>query len=179
MLSHYSKYPIEVFSNVLHRDDNEHKPGGLWLSDESGYGWSALVSEQLRLGSSGWEDDDELPPDTGTTSGSTRSNWTGFSRSELPTTCKDSRRTIERHHRGECVDEGKPGYGLHIDWSRVKSDYKGILITPYQPGLSHRNGNPDFHWYRFDCASGCFWDIICLRLLGRSLKRGLPGTSAP
>ena len=26
------------------------------------------------------------------------------------------------------------------------SDYKGILITPYQPGLSHGNGNPDFHW---------------------------------
>lgn len=60
MLSHYSKEPIEVFSNALHRDDNEHKPGGLWLSDESDYGWSAFVLAQLQSGSSDWADGNEL-----------------------------------------------------------------------------------------------------------------------
>ena len=64
-----------------------------------------------------------------------------------------------------CVVNGQPGYGLHIEWHRVKSDYKGILITPYQQELSHKNGSPKFHWYRFDCASGCFWDITCLKLI--------------
>ena len=161
MLTHYSRDPIQVFSNALHRDDNDHKPGGLWLSDESDYGWSAVVSAQLRLGTRGWEDGDELlryrydfsidPKQLG--------------RILLLRTPDDLRRFTSDYREAsprECVDDGKPGFGLHIEWHRVKSDYKGILITPYQPELSYRNGNPDFHWYRFDCASGCFWDITCL-----------------
>ena len=55
MLTHYSKDPIQVFSNALHRDDNDHKPGGLWLSDESDYGMvcrcvSAVASWYKGLG---------------------------------------------------------------------------------------------------------------------------------
>ena len=66
----------------------------------------------------------------------------------------------------QCVgDNDESEYGLHIEWKRLKADYKGILISPYQSELSHRNGVLDFHWYRFDCASGCIWDISCLKSL--------------
>ena len=176
MLSHYSKEPIEVFSNALHRDDNEHKPGGLWLSDESDYGWSAFVLAQLQSGSSDWADGNEL----------LRYRYdlvidsSQLDRVLFLKTPEDLRRFTSAYRepspRG-CVVDGKPGSGLHIEWHRVKSDYKGVLITPYQPALSHRNGNPDFHWYRFDCASGCFWDITCLRLLGGPVQRGMPAIS--
>ena len=178
MLSHFSKCPIKAFSNVLHRGDNEHKPGGLWLSDESGHGWSALVPEQLRLGSSGWEDGDELLRyryDFSIDPKQLDRILVLRTPDDLRSFTSDYREASQR----ECVDDGKPGYGLHIDWSRVKSDYKGILITPYQSGLSHRNGTPDSTGYRFDCASGCFWDIICLRPLRWPVQRGLPRASAP
>ncbi len=57
------------------------------------------------------------------------------------------------------MSDGRTDLGIHIDWQRVKSDYKGILISLYQQELSYLNGAPMFHWYRFDCACGCFWDI--------------------
>ena len=61
ILSHYSKTPGKTF----HRDyltplDNDHKPGGLWLSDDNKYGWSQLVRSLVRNASSGWEDGNEL-----------------------------------------------------------------------------------------------------------------------
>lgn len=52
-----------------------------------------------------------------------------------------------------------PGAG-NTDWSRVKANCRGILITPFQRGLSRRE--PEFHWYRFACAGGCFGDASCL-----------------
>ena len=58
----------------------------------------------------------------------------------------------------ECVNDGETEFGTHIKWAGVKAKYKGLLITPYQPAFSHRKGDHTHHWYRFDCASGCFWD---------------------
>ena len=178
MLSHYSKRAIEVFSNGLHRGDNEHKPGGLWLSDDFEYGWSAFVLDRLRSGSSEWADGNELLR--------YRYDFTidprQLDRILALQTPGDLRRFTSYYRETsprECVDDGKPGYGLHIDWSRVKAKYKGILITPYQSELSHRHGNLEFHWYRFDCASGCIWDIACLRLLRGPLQWSLPRDSGP
>ena len=163
ILSHYSKTPGKTFHpNYPTPLDNDHKPGGLWLSDDNEYGWSQFVRTLVRNGSSGWEDGNELlkhrydfiiDP--------TQPNEI------LALSTPDDLRSFastygEASMRG-CVVDGEPGYGRHIEWSRVKCDYKGVLITPYQPDLSHRNGDPEFHWYRFDCASGCFWDISCLQ----------------
>ena len=165
ILSHYSKTPDKAF----HLDyptplDNDHKPGGLWLSDDNEYGWSQLVRGLVRTGSSGWEDGNEMlrhrydfiidPSQlneilTLSTPDDLRSFASAYGESSL---------------RG-CVVDGESGYGQHIEWYRIKTDYRGILITPYQRELSHRIGNPEFHWYRFDCASGCFWDISCLKLV--------------
>ena len=167
MLSHYSKYPNKVFSPAHPAPpDNEHKPGGLWLSDESGYGWSAFVLDQFQSGSSDWADGKEM----------LRYRYdfvidlSQLHQILLIETTGDRRRFTAAYRepstRG-CVVDGQPGLGLHIEWRRVKSDYKGVLITPYQPRLSHTIGNPEFHWYRFDCASGCFWDISCLMRVHR------------
>lgn len=177
MLSHYSKYPNKVFwSGHPLPHDNEHKPGGLWLSDDTDFGWYALVSDLVRNGRSDWADGNDLlrykydftiDPDQ--------------FHLVLILKTPDDLRSFTSHYqepssRG-CVVDGKPECGLHIEWRRVKSDYKGILITPYQRELSHRSGIPEFHWYRFDCASGCFWDITCLRLLNEPLQRREQGVS--
>ena len=39
VLFHYSKEADKVFSTDYCPGDNDHKPGGLWLSDDSDYGW--------------------------------------------------------------------------------------------------------------------------------------------
>ena len=163
ILSHYSKHPGKEFLDdySMLPLDNEHKPGGLWLSDDSDFGWYASVSERKRSGSSEWADGDELLR--------YRYDFT-IDPNQLDqvltlATPHDLRRFTAHYREGrprECVVDGTPGYGTHIEWHRVKSDYKGILITPFLRDLSHRNGDPDFHWYRFDCASGCLWDITCL-----------------
>ncbi len=162
VLSHYSKRPGKVFSaDFPTSSDNEHKPGGLWLSDDSVFGWYALVSKLVRRGASGWEDGTEL----------LRYRY-DFTIDPLQAeqilvlgTPDDLRNFVTTYGEGslrDCVIDGKSDYGRHINWQRIKSEYKGILITPFQADLSHRKGDPEFHWYRFDCASGCFWDITCL-----------------
>lgn len=167
MISHYSKYPNKVFSTGYPVPlDNKHKPGGLWLSDDSDFGWYELVSYLVRTGCSDWADGNEL----------LRYRYdfvidpSQLDQVLLLRTPEDLRMFTSAYQEPSpkgCVVDGKPGFGLHIEWHRVKSDYKGILITPYQPKLSHINGKPEFHWYRFDCASGCFWDISCLMRANR------------
>lgn len=44
--------------------------------------------------------------------------------------------------------------------SRPTAGASCILITTFQQGLSRRE--PEFHWYRFACAGGCFGDASCL-----------------
>ena len=45
------------------------------------------------------------------------------------------------------------GFGLHIDWKRVKENFKGILISRFYSKIKEEE---KYHWYTFDCASGCF-----------------------
>lgn len=48
-----------------------------------------------------------------------------------------------------------------INWERVKEEYQGIIIAPYQwPCRLH----PLCNWYYgWDCASGCLWDLTCIK----------------
>lgn len=46
---------------------------------------------------------------------------------------------------------------IHIQWEKVKKEYDGIVIAPYQWECRLRN---KFMWYySWDCASGCIWNI--------------------
>ena len=162
MLSHYSKHAISEFSNGLQPPDNEHKPGGVWLSDDTQYGWHAFVLERLRSGASDWSDGKELlqyrydfaiPPH--------QQNHILFLKTPEDLWWFTSK--YSESNARNCEVGGMAGHGLHIEWHRVKTDFKGILITPFQQELSRQD--PNFHWYRFDCASGCVWDVNCLTLL--------------
>ena len=80
----------------------------------------------------------------------------------------DLDRFIEEYKEGQsrsCLVGKDSGYGLHIDWQRVKTKFKGILITPYQERARELD-KVKYHLYKFGCASGCFWDISCIELVG-------------
>ena len=47
------------------------------------------------------------------------------------------------------------------DWQRVAASYKGIIIAPY---IYERRLSCDWY-YPWDCASGCVWDVSCLRIV--------------
>ena len=171
MLFHYSEDADKIFSTARMRGDNDHKPGGLWLSDDSDYGWYDFVLDRLREGSSEWADAHEglryrygfaIDP-----------RW---SNRILSLKTPDDLRWFTSRYREatvrKCVVDGQPGCGLHIEWGRVMDDYKGILISPFHRALSRKD--PFFHWYRFDCASGCFWDTSCLTQVTEGIRTNLP-----
>ena len=160
-LTHYSKDPIEHFARFPKTEDNEHSPSGLWLSDDSDYGWRAFLTDRLDSGSPEWADAPEtwkfrtdfmLKPET----------LSSVLILETKQDLKDFTKAYGESEPRSCHVEGQPGFGIHINWHIVKRDCKGILITPYQPDLSHRSEVDPLHWYRFDCASGCLWDTSCL-----------------
>ena len=47
-----------------------------------------------------------------------------------------------------------------IDWLKVKSEYQGIIISPYQ--WDCRLLQVSCWYYGWDCASGCIWDLSCI-----------------
>lgn len=58
---------------------------------------------------------------------------------------------------------------LGIDFKRVASDYKALVIIPY---LYKFRLHSDFLWYYgWDCASACVWDLSCIKFIGESKRR--------
>jgi hypothetical protein len=48
-----------------------------------------------------------------------------------------------------------------LDWKKMKKKYQGIIISPYQWDCRFHN---DACWYYgWDCASGCIWDLSCIK----------------
>jgi hypothetical protein len=48
-----------------------------------------------------------------------------------------------------------------IDWVKVAEKYQGIIIAPYQWDCRL---SIDCSWYYgWDCASGCIWDLDCIK----------------
>lgn len=48
-----------------------------------------------------------------------------------------------------------------LDWNKVKAKYQGIIIAPYQWNCRL---SPKSNWYYgWDCASGCIWDLDCIK----------------
>jgi len=48
-----------------------------------------------------------------------------------------------------------------INWHEVKKKYQGIIIAPYQ--WSCRLALESCWYYGWDCASGCIWDLDCIK----------------
>ena len=162
VLTHYSSKPLITLERFSTRPDNSHSPEGFWLSDDSEYGWWQFLRFAVKTSPSEWADADDT--------------WRFKTDFEVNTDQLLWIKTEEEMHHfvsvyGEPQQracEGDPsghGYGLHIEWPIVKTMCKGILISPYQQQLSHRHRDPRFHWYRFDCASACVWDLSCIKPL--------------
>ena len=171
-LHHYSKALVARFANSLNPPANEHKPGGLWVSEESANGWRAFLLAQLRRGSDEWSDGEELLRyryDFAVKSG----DRDCIRELRTPRDLRIFTGEYQEPAPRECVVDGKVGHGIHIEWHRVQRDHKGILIMPFQEALSHLK--PDgLHWYRFDCTSGCFWDVGCLEILAWPQDQPIP-----
>ena len=159
-LTHYSAEPLGNLLRTSPILDNTHSPGGLWLSDDDSYGWLHYLEravkdnpEEWRDASESWRCPTEFRIDT-----DDQLLWLKTENGLYQFTSEYGESQEQSCNSGQSGS----GYGLHIDWDRVKADYKGILISPYQEGLSHHHGDTKFHWYRFGCASACVWDMSCL-----------------
>lgn len=51
------------------------------------------------------------------------------------------------------------GYGM-IDWNKIARIYQGIIIAPY---IYDRRNSHATWYYGWDCASGCIWDLRCIK----------------
>ena len=146
-LVHWSDRPVGPLVNVSQPPAEENwrmKPVGLWLSDESDYGWKQ------------WCEDENF-------------NVGGHVvQTEFNVDMKD----VLHLSTPEQIDSFTDEYGVErapyhdrmINWHAVAQTYKGILITPY----CHARRLEHMWYYGWDCASGCFWDTSCLELIKNS-----------
>lgn len=162
VLTHYSPKPLTVLSRYSPLADNKHSPGGFWLSDDSAYGWQQFLAKATQINPNDWADAGEKwACQTHFLADTNQLLWIK-TESEMHQFVSDHGEPCSRACDRDPAKQCYPGYGVHIEWASVKAKYKGILISPYQRQLSHHHRDPNFHWYRFDCASACVWDLSCL-----------------
>ena len=114
------------------------KPQGLWLSDESDYGWSE------------WRRDESFR-DTG------KQLRTDFRLTEGANILHlDSDHAI----RTFANEWGETDLYGGIRWVDLASRYDGILITPYQ----WKSRLDVSFYYGWDCASACVWNLDALKV---------------
>ena len=109
-LRHFTSKPFVFDKNYVYKKTNPYKPEGLWVSDESDYGWSQ------------WCIDNSFRTDR-------LSNQYNI---EL---CLDRILIIKNVQELKDFDENYENKNIpdfkQIDWDAVKKDYSGIIITPY------------------------------------------------
>ena len=155
----YSKEIITFDPNRIYpkSDRDEYfKPNGLWISDESDFGWRDwCTGENWGTDTLMYEHLVELNPD----------NNILFIRNveELDKFHEEYAVDILRdYHRFGC-----PPRRDWLDWRRVYPLYQGIIITPYQ-----WERRLQYMWYYgWDCASGCIWDLRAIRSFQPILKQ--------
>jgi len=127
-LVHWADEPLSEIYEVI-QGGAPDKPRGLWVSDESAFGWRDWCHvEEYPCGKVGTPV--ELLPGHNVLILRTADQVLAFSR------------------------EFAVSAGV-VDWVRVAKHYDGIIITPYQPELRL---TPETQWYySWDCASGCIW----------------------
>lgn len=139
-LIHYSATPFIFDKDRFYEQDPHHfKPNGLWFSVEDGRGWADWCKA---------EDFNE----PGLTN-----------RTEI---ILNPHANILYLKTPEDIDwftikYGRPTFRLasdaSINWGKVRLDYQGIIIAPYQ--WARRLHPSTFWYYSWDCSSGCVWDL--------------------
>lgn len=140
-LVHFSKKIIKKLKSVtIQRNEFKGKPDGFWVSDEDDYGWKEWsTAEGFRLENLKYPYEIELSDNHNLLMIKNLKEFDEFNREY---------RLINQYLRD-------------IDWERVVSQYRGIIITPY---LWKRRLTKDLGWYYgWDCASGCIWDVKAIK----------------
>lgn len=121
------------------------KPRGLWLSDESDYGWSEWCRQEEFVNT-----DAQLRTDFRIRPGANVLHL------DTPQAILDF--TDEWGFVPEWASDAGLFSVWSIRWPDIAKQYDGILITPYQPVC-----RLDVRWYYFwDVASACVWNLDCL-----------------
>ncbi len=147
ILSHFSETPFKLDTQRIYMPPSSlfTKPVGLWLSDESDYGWHRWCEdEEFRRENLEYETKFIVEDDT---------HFLVID-------------TVEKLLK--FTDKYKLPFGIDtinssmfLDWLRVRNEYTGILITPYQYSL--RLHTSTAWYYGWDCASACVWDLSILK----------------
>jgi len=130
----YHEYPVR-HPRAMKGLEN-FKPHGLWLSDESDYGWSHWCKDN-DYGSLECRKDFQID----------------LSHVFVLTNYYEIKAFTEYFRLNHHMEN------FHIDWARLKKTHTGILITPYC-----WEARLQFLWYYgWDCASACIWDLRILK----------------
>ncbi len=138
-LTHYSDKPVPKMYNTYQLSTPRDKPIGLWVSvDGEDYWKSWCESEDFNTHRLSMPHRVELSPTANILHLKSPYEIRGFS-------------AKYRH-------PSKHSFDLRaIEWSKVARDYQGIIIAPYQLECHYSD---DIFWYcRWDCASGCIWNV--------------------
>jgi hypothetical protein len=150
---HYSHTPIESVTHKQQEDDPYRKPVGLWLSDNTDFGWLDYCELQ-------WK-----------TNANPKYRYKIVLKKRSKILYLRSKEDIIEFTKKYCKDplQNDPNYqayrdlidlSAYIDWKRVATEYKGIIITPYM--WSWDLTRLAQWYYGWDCASGCIWDPTCI-----------------
>lgn len=160
-LRHFSNKPLtlaQLRSTPADKQANAAKPMGIWLSDESDYGWKKWCKgEDFFLENLVCEHIVKLKR--------------GANILHLDSTEKILRFTQKHKHLFEHQFANDRGYVHEIVWEEVAKKYDGIIITPYDWSL--RLAPHTMWYYGWDCASGCIWNadaIKSIELAKRQLR---------
>ena len=178
LLYHFGSQPFDKNRRSLPQD-TDHKPGGLWLTEDRIDGWKNRVLRGITERPSEWCYADlrfisVFETDQAHFSGNVltiacREDMDNFLECYLETSPRNCKSKDLERISDQCIPACSGScyncYGFHIDWNRVKAGHKGLAVTCYSREISHRSKNPRMHWSRLDCASWCFWDVSYLTLV--------------
>jgi hypothetical protein len=132
--------------------DNRHeiaaavgKPRGMWLSDEDDWGWKAWCeSEEFHPAGLAHATEFSLTDQANVLHISTDAEFEAFGNEyRIP------------------AFPSIPGLSLQaIDWARLRSEYDGIIISPYR--YDRRYDFLNFWYAGWDVASACIWNLSAI-----------------
>lgn len=152
-LFHFSAKSFQFDREKKYKHGGNHlrffKPYGLWLSDESDYGWGQ------------WCEDNDF-----------RTEGLRY-RHEFMVNLDDVL-VLDTDEKILQFNEkyNKPKFEIsamnYPDWPEMAKTYKGIFISPYSWNL--RLAQNLMWYYGWDCASACIWDLSAVELIQSNLE---------
>jgi hypothetical protein len=146
MFVHYSKHDLNGVFDRGQEKGYSLKPQGLWISDESDYGWKEWceINAPDFLGSRSYEI--TLDDNANVLYLRTVEDILAFS-------------YCYRMDINDIFNHSE--YTIAIDWLTLSNEYDGIIITPYQ--WECRIGCPAVWYYCWDVSSGCIWNAKAIK----------------